>query len=202
MAKKIVAIVGTYRKGMVIDTAVSAVLKGAEAEGAQTTTIYLTDKQIEFCTNCRTCMQQAAKETRGKCIHDDDMEEILQQIDDADAVVLAAPVNVGSLTAITRRFLERLAVFRYWPWGRISAPKYRITQPSKKAVILTSCTVPSCIARVIMPGPIRTLKTMAKSMGANVVKSLYFGMVGAKSDSTLGEKPLRKAFKAGQKLAR
>ena len=36
MAAKIVAIVGTYRKGRVIDAAVSEVLKGAEAHGAQT----------------------------------------------------------------------------------------------------------------------------------------------------------------------
>ena len=36
MAKKVVAIIGTYRKGRVIDTAVSEILKGAEAHGAET----------------------------------------------------------------------------------------------------------------------------------------------------------------------
>ncbi len=66
-AKKIVAIVGTYRKGRVIDTAVSEVLRGAEDGGATTQTIYLIDKHIEFCTNCRTCTQQADVGRRGRC---------------------------------------------------------------------------------------------------------------------------------------
>jgi multimeric flavodoxin WrbA len=55
MAKKIAGIVGSYRKGRVIDTAVSEILKGAEAHGAEICKIYLIDKHIEFCTNCRNC---------------------------------------------------------------------------------------------------------------------------------------------------
>ena len=34
MVKKIVAIIGSYRKGHIIDSAVSAVLEGAEQAGA------------------------------------------------------------------------------------------------------------------------------------------------------------------------
>jgi rRNA processing protein Krr1/Pno1 len=45
MAKQIVAIVGTYRKGRVIDTAVSEILRGAQSRGARTRTIYLLDEK-------------------------------------------------------------------------------------------------------------------------------------------------------------
>ena len=78
MSKKIVGIVGSYRKGRVIDTAVTEVLKGAESAGAETVKINLTEKQIEFCNNCRSCMQQPG-DKRGQCVHDDDMKEILQR---------------------------------------------------------------------------------------------------------------------------
>ena len=54
-ARKIVAIVGTYRKGKVIDSAASEVLRGAESRGAETEKIHLIDKHIEFCNNCRMC---------------------------------------------------------------------------------------------------------------------------------------------------
>ena len=66
MSSKVVAIVGSYRKGGAIDTAVEAVLEGAREKGAQTHTIYLTDQHIEFCTNCRKCTQPPGEE-RVKC---------------------------------------------------------------------------------------------------------------------------------------
>jgi hypothetical protein len=81
MAKRIVAIIGTYRKGRVIDTAVCEVLRGAEARGAQTQRIYLLDRHIEFCTNCRSCTQEENAGRRGQCVQKDDMDEVLQAID-------------------------------------------------------------------------------------------------------------------------
>jgi multimeric flavodoxin WrbA len=200
MAKKIIGIVGSYRKGRVIDTAVSEILKGAEAHGAQTSTIYLVNKHIEFCTNCRNCAQEKNVGTRGKCIHNDDMEDILRQVDDADVLVLGSPVNFGNITAVTKRFLERLLVYVYWRW-ETKIPKLRIKKPSKKAIIVTSSTCPAWLGRIIMRGSLKALKTAAWCMGAKVVQSLYFGLVAQNPDSTLSGKSLRKAYKAGEKLA-
>src|SRR6266545_2009203 len=114
MSKKILGIVGSYREGGVIDTLVTAVLTAAEEQGAQTAKIYLKDRHIESCTNCRKCTQDAGTEP-GKCIHRDDMESILNQCKDSDAIVLGAPVNFYNVNAVTRRFMERLACFCYWP---------------------------------------------------------------------------------------
>jgi len=83
-AGKIVAIVGTYRKGKVIDTLASEVLRGAADGGAETEKIYLVDKHIEFCENCRTCVQEKDVGRRGTCVHDDDMAGILDKVDAAD----------------------------------------------------------------------------------------------------------------------
>jgi multimeric flavodoxin WrbA len=200
MGNTIVGIVGSYRKGRVIDSAVTEILKGAESCGAKTVKFFLTEKQIEFCNNCRSCMQEPG-DKRGDCVYDDDMEEILQQIDEADGYVLGSPVNLGTMTAIMKRFMERLAVYAYWPWGKI-APKFRNNKLNKKAVIVTSFTPPAWIGRLILPGTPKALKYMAKVLGARVVKILYFGMVGKKPEAGLDEKSLRRAFKAGKELAR
>jgi len=200
MGKTIIGIVGSYRKGRVIDSAVTEILKGAESVGAKTVKIYLIDKQIEFCNNCRTCMQEPG-EKRGECVHDDDMEEILQQIDEADGYVLGSPVNLGTVTAIMKQFMERLAVYAYWPWGKI-APKFRNEKLNKKAVIVTSFTPPAWIGRLILPGAPKALKYIAKVLGARVLKVLYFGMVAGKPEAGIDEKSLRRAFKAGKELAR
>jgi len=202
MAIKVVGIVGSYRKGKTIDSAVSAILEGAKDKGAQTKKIYLLDKHIEFCTNCRSCAQEKNEGRRGKCVHNDDMDDILTEIDNAGAVVLGSPVNFSTVTALMKRFIERLIPYGYWPWGEALAPVNRIVKADKKAVIVTSSACPAFIGRILMPGALGTLKKAAKVMGAKVTKSLYFGPVAASEDSQLPEKALRKARKTGGELVR
>jgi NAD(P)H-dependent FMN reductase len=197
MAKKIIGIVGSYRKGHIIDSAVSTVLEAAQAGGAQTQKIHLVDKHIEFCDNCRSCTQQEGP--RGKCIHDDDMEQILSEIEAADGVVLGSPVNLSTVTAVMKRFIERLVVFGYWPWGQ-NAPKSRIKKPAKKAVIITSSACPAFIGRILMPNALSVLRVAARWMGAKVTKRLCFGLVAGDKDQELDEKTLGKCREAGRKL--
>ena len=78
MANQIVAVVGSYRKGGTIDSAVDAILEAAEAKGAETAKIYLREQRIEFCTNCRGCTQSAGP-ARGKCVQQDDLESVLSR---------------------------------------------------------------------------------------------------------------------------
>jgi len=200
LAKRVVGIVGSYRKGHIIDSSVSAVLEGARQAGAETTKVYLVDKHIEFCDNCRACTQQQQTEgNRGKCVHDDDMEEILSQIDKADAVVLGSPVNFFTVTAIMKRFVERLIVFVYWPWGS-NTPKTRGAKDNKKAVIITSSACPAFIARLLMPNALSVLKAAAECLGAKVVKRLHFGTIAINRDQQLGRKAVKKARRAGRRL--
>ena len=199
MRKKVVAIVGTYRKGRVIDTAVDEILKGAAARGAETVKIDLMDKHIEFCTNCRSCTQTKGAGTPGECVQDDDMAAILAEISSADALVLASPVNIGTVTAVMKRFIERLVALAYWPWGK-PAPEYRMTGAGKYAITVTSSACPALLGRILMPATLRLLKTAAKLMGAKVRKSLYFGLAAGSADAALSERSRLKAYKAGEKL--
>ena len=48
----------------------------------------------------------------------------------------------------------------------------------------------------------KVLKGMAKVLGAKVVKCLYFGIVGERSEAGFDEKSLRRAFKAEEELAK
>ncbi|MHC4498925.1 MAG: flavodoxin family protein [Planctomycetota bacterium] len=181
MGKKAIGIVGSYRKGHIIDSAVSAVLEGAKDGGADSKKIYLVDKHIEFCANCRACTQEKDV-ARGKCVQDDDLEEILKEVEGADGVVLGSPMNFFTVTAIMKRFIERLVGFAYWPWG-VGAPKLRIKKPNKKAVIVTSSACPA-----------------ARRMGAKVMRKLYFGLIASEKDQKLNEKALSKAYEAGRQL--
>ncbi|MGP8175986.1 MAG: flavodoxin family protein, partial [Terracidiphilus sp.] len=173
MITKVVAIVGSYRKGGTIDSAVEEVLEGAREKGAETVTFYLTDQHLEFCTNCRQCVQTPGEE-RGKCAQQDDLEPMLEKIDAADAVVLASPVNYYNLTAIFRRFLERLLGYTYWPWGQ-AAPKGRKTKAGKKAVLVASAGMPGFLIP-LATGAARALRLAAKMIGAKPVGKMWIGL--------------------------
>ncbi len=195
---KIVAIVGTYRRGRTIDTAVDAALRGARDAGAETEQILLLDKHIEFCTNCRACTQTPGP-TRGRCDIQDDMASILGKLDAANAYIFASPINFFGVTALTKRFIERLICYGHWPWGK-PIPKMRIKKSSKKALLITSSACPAFIGRLMFRGALGTLKACTDCLGVKSVRKLYFGMAALNADDTLPLSHYRKAYAAGQKL--
>jgi multimeric flavodoxin WrbA len=197
MSKKILGIVGSYRKEGIIDTLVTEALAAAEEQGAQISKVYLIDKHIEFCTNCRECTQEKGT-APGKCIHKDDMESLLAQYMDSDAIVFGAPVNYFNVNAVTRRFMERLACFSYWPWGA-NGPQMRTKLKTRQAVLITSSAMPALLGR-IFTGALRALKVTAKTMGAKPVKSIFVGMIAANEYPAVPADAIRKARAAGSKL--
>jgi len=199
VAKKIIAVVGTYRKGKTIDTAVDELLAAARQRDCQTEKVYLLDKHIEFCTNCRSCTQRSGA-ARGDCVINDDVSEILNKIDSADGIVLAAPVNWFNVTAVMKRFIERLLPYGYWPWGTC-IPKNRVKKLTKKAVVITSSAAPAWIGRIFFRGSLFVLRTAAMCVGARVTKKIYIGLAAKTKDQPLLEKYKKQLHNAGQFLA-
>ncbi|WP_204141009.1 flavodoxin family protein [Halomicronema sp. CCY15110] len=194
---RIIGIVGSYRKDGTIDTAVTAVLAAAQAAGAETHKIYLQDQHIEFCTNCRACLQQPGPQ-RGKCVLHDDMAAILDQLDAADGLVLGAPVNFGNVNALTQRFVERCVCYGYWPWGQ-KAPSARQSQMTKRAVLVSSSAAPGFLARWLT-SVTKTLQQLATLLGAKPIGTLWIGMIDPQA-AQLSPRVQRRAQKLGQRLA-
>jgi multimeric flavodoxin WrbA len=198
MARKIVAIVGSYRKGGTVDSAVEAILEGAREKGAETHTIYLTEQFIEFCHNCRRCTQAPGIQ-RGQCVQQDDLQAILDEVDAADVIVLGSPVNYWNLTAIFRRFMERLLGATYWPWGQ-NVPKPRDTHFTRKAVLVASSGMPGfCIP--LLTGASRALRVTAKMLGAKTVETLWIGLAAHQPFQTISARTRSHARRIGLKLA-
>jgi multimeric flavodoxin WrbA len=196
--RKVVGIVGSYRKNGTIDQAVDAVLEGAREKGAAISKIYLAEHPIEFCTNCRECTQKPGK-ARGQCAQHDGLEQILETIEAADAVVLGSPVNYYNLTAIFRRFLERLLGYAYWPWGK-ATPKPRDSKRPRRAVLIASSAAPGFVIP-FATGAARALRVTAQMLGAKPVGHMWIGLVGYKPHHVLSERNRKRARHLGWKLA-
>lgn len=198
MSKSIVAIIASYRRGGIVDSAVAEMLRAAREHGAETHVIHLTEEHIEFCRNCRQCTQEPG-ELRGKCAQEDDLEVILEEIEAADAVVLASPVNCYNVTAIFRRFMERLIGAAYWPWGQ-NAPVVRTKKRPRKAVLVASAAMPGFLIP-LATGAARALRLTAAMLGARPVGRLWIGLAAQKAYQPLSARTLERARRLGLTLA-
>ncbi|MDO9309324.1 MAG: flavodoxin family protein [Deltaproteobacteria bacterium] len=195
---RILAINGSYRNDGITDQTIEALAQAIKSAGAEVEVILLREYPIEFCLNCRACTQQPGA-APGECVLHDGMQDLIDKIERADGYILAAPTNFGSVTAIFKRFLERLAVYAYWPWD-MNGPQYRKAQaPRKNALLVSSCAAPGIMGRWLF-GTDKQLKTTAKTIGAEVVGSLFTGMIAKEQHPKLSDGVLAKIIALAGKL--
>jgi len=199
MARKIIAIVGSYRRDGIIEHAVETILRAAAEKGAETEKVRLIESHIEFCRNCRTCTQQEGPQ-RGTCVQADEMDGILKKIEAADGLVLASPVNFFGVTAVMQRFIERLVCYAFWPWGK-PAPAVQVKDRGIKAVLVTSSAMPAGLGRIFTRS-LGGLKRAAQTLGAKPVGTLFIGKAALHGKQELPQAILDKARKLGYELAR
>jgi len=195
---RILAMNGSYRDDGITDQTVEAMVQAAEEAGAEAEVVLLREYPVEFCLNCRECTQQPGDEP-GECVHHDGMQELIDKIERADGYILASPTNFGSVTAIFKRFMERLAVYAYWTWD-MNAPQYRkANAPKKKAVLVSSCAAPGIVGRW-MYGTHKQLKMTAQTIGAETIGTLFTGLIARQQHPRLPERSRLKIKTLAEKL--
>jgi multimeric flavodoxin WrbA len=183
---KILVINGSYRDDGFIDRITSLAVDSLKDSGAEVETVFLRDYPIEFCLNCRECTQTAG-ESPGLCVQNDGMQSLVDRIEQSTGFILAVPTNVGSVTAIFKRFMERLVVYAYWPWSA-NAPIYRKDGCSrKKALIISSGAAPGFLGRWFFSSS-KQLKMTARIIGADCIGTLFAGQVAKQKSHLTPEK--------------
>lgn len=81
---------------------VNNVLKAAENDGAEIELIDLYKHDIEYCKSCFQC------HVSGKCIYNDDFQSIFDKIQDADGLVIGAPVFYAHVGAKLKTLIDRM----------------------------------------------------------------------------------------------
>jgi len=104
---KIIAINGSPRKKGNTATLLSKALDGAASQGAETKLVQLYDLTFKGCISCFSCKLKGGK-SYGKCAYRDELSPLLEEIQDADALILGSPIYFDEVTGSMRSFLERL----------------------------------------------------------------------------------------------
>ncbi|MFQ6050919.1 MAG: flavodoxin family protein [Candidatus Hydrothermarchaeota archaeon] len=122
MKIKVLALVGSPRKGGNTDRLLDRAIEGAKSEGAKVEKIYVAFKNIEPCGEIFDCIET------GECPIKDDMNEIYEKIKEADSIFLATPVMTLGIPAKMKALMDRCQVF----WAKKYVLKDSFISPEKK----------------------------------------------------------------------
>ena len=102
MAKRILILSSSPRKGGNSDTLCDEFLRGAKETGNEAEKIFLRDKKINYCTGCSTCSLH-----HKPCPQKDDATEIIDKMVAADVIVMATPVYFYTMSAQMKTLIDR-----------------------------------------------------------------------------------------------
>jgi multimeric flavodoxin WrbA len=101
MSKNILVLSASPRKSGNSDLLCDQFMFGAREAGNQVEKIYLSDKEIGYCTGCESCY------TSHKCVQKDDMAEVLEKMIAADVIMMATPVYFYTMNAQMKTLIDR-----------------------------------------------------------------------------------------------
>jgi multimeric flavodoxin WrbA len=102
---KIIALNGSPRLIGNTTTAINVIFDELEKQGFRTEHIQMYGSIMTPCNDCGSCVIRGD----GRCINeDDDMNEYLDRLADADGIILAAPSYYGSIPGQMKILLERI----------------------------------------------------------------------------------------------
>jgi multimeric flavodoxin WrbA len=103
--KRIMAIIGSPRKGCNTEILTDGVVEGCKSRGeVEVKKFFIIDKDIKYCNGCLTCIEPGQQ----WCVIEDDMNEILASMEKCDGFVFATPNHMRSVTAPMLNFLSRM----------------------------------------------------------------------------------------------
>jgi multimeric flavodoxin WrbA len=103
MSKNILLISSSPRKDGNSDILCDEFMRGAKSVGHHAEKIRLSEKTINYCTGCCSCIGG-----KGLCVQQDDMPAIYDKILAADILVLASPVYFRSFNGPMKTFIDRV----------------------------------------------------------------------------------------------
>ena len=110
-------------------------LEGMQEVGAHVELFYTSDLAINACNGDLSCMIRPD----GRCIHRDDMDNLLPKIRDADILVLASPLYIDGVTGPMKTLMDRMVpLLKIFIEMRNDHTRHPLKEPKLRRIILVS----------------------------------------------------------------
>ena len=100
--KKVIVISTSLRRGSNSDMLADKFAEGAKAAGNEVEKISLVGKNIQFCKGCFGCQKL------GRCIINDDVNDIMAKVLEADVVCWATPIYYYEMSGQMKTLIDRM----------------------------------------------------------------------------------------------
>lgn len=109
---KVTAVLGSPTRNGNTCVLAREVLRGAQEAGAEVSEIFLAGQHIEFCRGCISSHMERSCMATGRCVIDDDVNELRQRLYESDGLVLASPSYGIRPSARMKNFIvDRIGLF-------------------------------------------------------------------------------------------
>lgn len=100
--KKVIVISTSLRVGSNSDILADRFVEGARSAGNEVEKVSLVGKRIEFCRGCLACQKL------GHCVINDDVDEIMAKVLEADVVCWATPIYYYEMSGQMKVLIDRM----------------------------------------------------------------------------------------------
>ena len=186
---RVLGIAGSPRRGGNTDLLLAEVMRGVAGKGAEVKTIVLNDLKISPCQHCDACRRA------GRCRLDDDMQMVYRELEAADRIVLASPIQFMGLTAQMKAMIDRCQAL----WAR----KYVLKIPplgdrrERKGFFIS---VGGRKVANVFDGALITIRSLFAVLDVIYAGELLFPGIDEKGAIARHPDALKRAYLAGQEL--
>ncbi len=185
----IIIINGSPRKGGNSDILTEVLLESALEHGASAEKIRLVKAKVKPCLECGGC------DETGKCVIEDEGNELFNKIAQADYLVVASPIFFYNITSITQAMVERSQacwvskyLLKQGPWGG----------KRRKGIFIS---VGATKGRLLFDGVTRVMKYFFDAVDADYQGALLYRNVEAKGAIERHKDAMKQARELGMLLA-
>ncbi|MBE5802205.1 MAG: flavodoxin family protein [Clostridiales bacterium] len=181
---KVIAFLGSPRRGGFTAQLIEQVLQGARSAGAETIVYDLNEEGVKGCQGCFYCRTHEGCQTRDK------LAPMYEDIREADGVVAGFPIYFGAISGQGKLWLDRM----YPMYGDGFVPRL----PGKRAVTVYAQANPDDTR---FRSAIDSTDGFLRGIGWELVDSLLvYGDV--EPGYTIPKEMLERAFEAGKQLVK
>jgi multimeric flavodoxin WrbA len=191
---KILAINGSPHKDGNTYKLISEIFRGALERGYQCEIVHLVDLHLDYCNWCGDCWEISP----GICPIEDGFMENVEQIFEADVLIVATPSSTRSVTGYMKNWLDRFCNSQLI-WGvngeKQTTKRSRVPRGKQAIVIVQGCTDK-------MQETIEPINVVMDVLEIPVFERLVVTNVGLTEDDTVDKRPevMIQAYQIGRSL--
>lgn len=192
---KILGINGSPHKNGNTFKLISEIFRGARENGHQCEVVHLVDLHLDYCNWCGECWEN----TPGVCPIGDGFMEHLEQIFEADVLIVATPSSTRSVTGYMKNWLDRFCnsqlIYEVDEDKHVTM-RSRVPGGKKAIVIVQGCTD-------LFQETIEPINVVMDVLEIPVIERLIVAKVGLTEEDTVDRRPkvMQQAFQIGRSLS-